>query len=294
MMKDLYEGILNKISVDIYENDKIYNPNEFFLKLFNVDIKIDYRKNILKKLEKDVSIFISVFHFFWEENNIIIDSRGYEFLSNDNYNRFRDAYSEGIYDLLNALFLLSIGSPIQSTTLVRRAFEGLINGVYSITKENDRNTGKEEKLISIFNSVFNDNKLNKMFEESLEYKNLETFLEKSLINLGLKSKYDNIKSKIKSNRGSVKDNLYFIYEYLSDYAHIYEKYNKETNSTVNKELRVIHAHKPGFDKFDKPNDLFNIICGLYIPFLFVSIEILYSNKEITDKEYNEITERFVN
>jgi hypothetical protein len=263
--------------------------------VFKIDIKIDYRKDILKKLEKDVSIFISVFHFFWEENNIIIDSRGYKFLSNDNYNRFRDAYSEGVYDLLNALFLLSIGSPIQSTTLVRRAFEGLINGVYSITKENDGNTGKEENItfIHIINSIFNDNKLNKMFEESPGYKNLKDFLEHQLTSLEMKQAYGRIKSKIENNRDKDKvkeDILYFIYERLSDYTHIYEK-NK---NIIDKELRVIHAHEPSFDKFDEPNDLFNITCALYIPFLFVGIELLHSNEEITDKEYGEIEERFAN
>ena len=295
-MEDFYDDVLNRINKTIYEHDKLYGPKEFFSQVFKVDIKIDYPNGILKKLESDISKFMSVFHFFWEENDVIFDNRkeGY-FYRYSLYNKFRDAYSEGMYDLLNALFLLSIGSPIQSTTLVRRAFEGLINGVYSITKENDGNTGKEEniKFIDIINSIFDDNKLNKMFEESPGYKNLKDFLEHQLTSLKMKQAYDRIKSKIENNRDKDKvkeDILYFIYGRLSDYTHIYER-NK---NIIDKELRVIHAHEPSFDKFDEPNDLFNITCALYIPFLFVGIELLHSDEEITDKEYGEIEERFAN
>ena len=295
VMEYFYDDVLNRINKNIYEHDKLYGPKEFFLQVFKVDIKIDYPNDILKKLESDISEFISVFHFFWEENDVIFDNRkeGY-FYRYNLYNKFRDAYSEGMYDLLNALFLLSIGSPVQSTTLVRRAFEGLINGVYSITKENDGNTGKGEniKFIYIINSIFDDNKLNKMFEESPGYKNLKDFLEHQLTSLKMKQAYDRIKLKIENNRDKdkVKEDIYFIYERLSDYTHIYER-NK---NIIDKELRAIHAHEPSFDKFDEPNDLFNITCALYIPFLFVGIELLHSNEEITDKEYGEIEERFVN
>ncbi len=106
----------------------------------------------------------------------------------------------------------------------------------------------------------------------------------------MKQAYDRIKSKIENNRGEVKEDIYFIYERLSDYTHIYER-NKNISA---KELRVIHAHEPSFDKFDEPNDLFNLTCALYVLFLFVGTELLHSNEEITDKEYGKIKERFAN
>ena len=307
VMEDFYYDVLNRINKTIYEHDKLYGPKDFFSQVFKIDIKIDYRKDILKKLEKDVSIFISVFHFFWEEDNIIIDSRGYKFLSNDNYNRFRDAYSEGMYDLLNSLFLLSIGSPIQSTTLVRRAFEGLLKEFYNIVKSdtasaNDNDNNKEKKgsdiedmsrLRVILKNIFENKDITKLFDENNRYKDLQEFLESQLTSLEMKQAYDEIKSKIEKNRGENKvgTNMYFIYQRLCDYTHIYEKIYKDGEK--NKEVIIpIHAHEPTFDNFDEPNNLFNLICGLYIIFLVVSIELLHNNQEIADKEYNEIKERF--
>ena len=284
-MEDFYDDVLNRINKTIYEQDKPYGPKEFFSQVFKVDIKIDYPNDILKRLESDISKFISVFHFFWEENDVIFDNREEGCFDKDNlYNQFRDAYSEGMYDLLNSLFLLSIGSPIQSTTLVRRAFEGLLEGFYNITKLNS------DKIKYMIENMFGEGKLTKLFEENQEYKNLKDFLEHQLTSLEMKQAYDRIKSKIENNRGEVKEDIYFIYERLSDYTHIYER-NKNISA---KELRVIHAHEPSFDKFDEPNDLFNLTCALYIPFLVVGIELLHSNKEITDKEYGEIEERFAN
>ena len=75
IMEDLYEEILNKINIDIYEQHKPYGPKEFFSQVFKIDIKIDYPNGILKKLESDISVFISVFHFFSEENDVIFDNR---------------------------------------------------------------------------------------------------------------------------------------------------------------------------------------------------------------------------
>ena len=284
-MEDFYDDVLNRINKTIYEQHKPYGPKDFFSQVFKIDIKIDYPNDTLKRLELDISTFISVFHFFWEENDVIFDNRGEGYFHKNNlYNRFRDAYSEGMYDLLNSLFLLSIGSPIQSTTLVRRAFEGLLEGFYNITKLNS------DKIKNMIENMFGEGKLTKLFEENQEYKNLKDFLEHQLTSLEMKQAYDRIKSKIENNRGEVKEDIYFIYERLSDYTHIYER-NKNISA---KELRAIHAHEPSFDKFDEPNDLFNLTCALYMLFLFVGTELLHSNEEITDKEYGEIKERFAN
>lgn len=294
-MEDFYDDVLNRINKTIYEHDKLYGPKEFFSQVFKVDIKINYPNDILKRLESDISKFISVFHFFWEENDVIFDNREEGYFDKDNlYNQFRDAYSEGVYDLLNALFLLSIGSPIQSTTLVRRAFEGLITGFYDIMENPDDNYRFKKKieLKNKIKRIFEDRKITGLFEENQEYKNLKDFIEYQLTSLEMNQTYNSIKSKIENNRGKFKEDiyLYFIYNRLSDYSHIYEE-NKDISA---EHLRVIHAHESSFNKFDEPDGLFNIICGLYIPFLFVSIEILHNKKEITDKEYDKIKERFAN
>ncbi len=309
IMEDLYEEILNKINIDIYEQHKPYGPKEFFSQVFKIDIKIDYPNGILKKLESDISVFISVFHFFSEENDVIFDNRkeGY-FYRYSLYNKFRDAYSEGMYDLLNALFLLSIGSPIQSTTLVRRAFEGLLKEFYNIIKsdtasanDNDNNKEKKDsdiedmsKLRVILKNIFENKDITKLFDENNRYKDLQEFLESQLTSLEMKQAYDEIKSKIEKNRGENKvgTNMYFIYQRLCDYTHIYEEIYKDGEKIKGVIKIPIHAHEPTFDNFDEPNNLFNLICGLYIIFLVVSIELLHNNQEIADKEYNEIKERF--
>ena len=83
-MEDFYDDVLNRINKTIYEQHKPYGPKDFFSQVFKIDIKIDYPNDTLKRLELDISTFISVFHFFWEENDVIFDNRGEGYFHKNN------------------------------------------------------------------------------------------------------------------------------------------------------------------------------------------------------------------
>ena len=125
-------------------------------------------------------------------------------------------------------------------------------------------------------------------EDNQEYKNLEGFLNHQLTELMLKEVYDKVNSTITKNRKVSKKYIYIIYEGLCDYAHIYER-----NENIDKEeQKVMHSHEPTYENFHEPNALFNLVCGLYIVFLLISIQLLHNKGEINDEELETISEQF--